>query len=143
MKIKSMAMFSVFQFILFIGFSVFLIDLPAAHAARATAMTAPKKIDATDGKSATEITLSWTAVPEATEYKVYRGTTTKAKESSELAAVANTSYTDTTGKVGESYYYWVKACKESICSAFSSKNKGSLKSPKVNKESQTEVKPAS
>ena len=70
---------------------------------------------ATDGTSATGVTVSWNATPGAEGYKVYRGTSNNpdaAEEVSSVPAVPSVSpvsFDDTTAAPGTLYFYWVTA----------------------------------
>ena len=71
-------------------------------------------ITATKGTSTSGCTISWSAQSGATGYRVVRGTTSNFANSSILVeTVTGTSYTDTTGTAGKTYYYWIVAKKSS------------------------------
>lgn len=61
-------------------------------------VTAPSTVSATPNKQDTTITVTWSPVPDATEYNVYRNGVLIGKTSS-------TSYTDTNVEIGETYFY--------------------------------------
>ncbi len=54
------------------------------------------------------VTLSWSKIPYATSYRVFRADTATGAKTL-LKAVTTTSYTDTTAVPGKTYYYFVKA----------------------------------
>ena len=71
-------------------------------------------ITATKGTSTSGCTISWSAQSGATGYRVVRGATSNFANSSILVeTVTGTSYTDTTGTAGKTYYYWIVAKKSS------------------------------
>ena len=91
------------------------------------APSAPTGVSAADGLSASEISVSWTAVSGATSYSVYRGTSSASSSSSLLSSgIAATAYSDTTAVAGTTYYYWVKAVNAGGASAFSAADTGYL-----------------
>ncbi|MEO5378782.1 MAG: glycoside hydrolase family 5 protein [Magnetococcus sp. DMHC-6] len=94
-------------------------------------LSSPSGFSASNGTSATKVSIKWTAVPGATIYQIYRGTSTNSSESSFLGNSTTTTYSDTNAKVGTTYYYWAKACfdvtsSKSSCSSYSWKDKGWL-----------------
>lgn len=71
-------------------------------------------ISATKGTSTSGCTITWTAQSGATGYRVVRGTTSNMDNANILVeTVTGTSYTDTTGTAGKTYYYWIVAKKSS------------------------------
>ncbi len=71
-------------------------------------------INASDGTSASEVVITWTAQSGATGYRVVRGNSSNMDYADILAeTVTGTSYTDTTATAGKTYYYWVVAKKSS------------------------------
>lgn len=77
-----------------------------------TAHFGPLTPEFTEIESSTEgVTLSWSALAWATQYKIYRAPTSEFPTVSlvTLQASAGGTYKDTTGEVGQSYFYWVEA----------------------------------
>ena len=72
-----------------------------------TAPDAPTGVTA--AASVSSITLSWTAVPGATGYRVYRNTIDSHSETEMIDTPASTSYTDTSLAAGTPYFYRVTA----------------------------------
>ncbi|MBP2633327.1 MAG: hypothetical protein H6Q70_3955 [Firmicutes bacterium] len=70
-------------------------------------ITAPTNLTATAGDS--QVTLSWTAVDEATSYTVKRSTTSGGTYTTIASDITDTSYVDTTVTNGTTYYYVVTA----------------------------------
>jgi len=68
--------------------------------------SAPTGVTATAGTA--QITLAWTAVPGATNYAIYRSTTSGAEAVSPLTSVGGTSYVDT-AVTSTTYYYKIAA----------------------------------
>ena len=64
---------------------------------------------ATDGTSATGVTVSWNATPGAEGYKVYRGTLNNPDAAEVVSSVSSVSFDDTTAAPGTLYFYWVTA----------------------------------
>ncbi|MBX3382082.1 MAG: matrixin family metalloprotease [Phycisphaeraceae bacterium] len=75
-----------------------------------TSVTTPV-ITASDGTSNSAVQLAWTAVPSATEYAIFRGTTNSRAAASFLIALApaSTTHNDITAVAGTTYFYWVEA----------------------------------
>lgn len=71
-----------------------------------TVPSAPTNVTADCGNQ--KITVSWPAVADANSYDVYRSTVT-ATEGTLLGNVTATTYVDTSGAVGTTYYYTVRA----------------------------------
>ena len=72
-------------------------------------VAAPTGVYATDGTSATEVTVSWSAVSGADGYTVYRGTTSNPDAAEVVSSVSSVSFNDTTADPGTLYFYWVAA----------------------------------
>ncbi|MBQ9431453.1 MAG: InlB B-repeat-containing protein, partial [Kiritimatiellae bacterium] len=64
---------------------------------------------ATDGTSASGVTVSWVEVPGAESYTVYRGTVNVPEAAQVVATTAEALFEDTTAEPGTLYYYWVVA----------------------------------
>ena len=86
------------------------------HEGAVTAPAAPANLKATEGES--QVTLTWSAVPGATGYKVLRSYLTGGGYE-KIAEVTGTSYTDTKVENGVAYYYVVLAVKDGLDSAAS------------------------
>jgi hypothetical protein len=84
---------------------------------------APTGVAASDGASATGITITWTASPGATSYVVFRSTAAGTTGSS-VGTSTTVSFTDTTVTPGVVYYYSVVASNSSGSSAPSAKDSG-------------------
>ena len=97
---------------------------------------APLNVSATDGTSASSITVSWNSASDAEYYEVYRSTTNNSASATRIATdLTGTSYSDTSVIRGTTYYYWVKAyradsstsaVKSATLSGFSSSDTGTL-----------------
>ena len=81
----------------------------SAGAAGSLKIGAPTGVYATDGTSATGVTVSWNATPGAEGYKVYRGTSNNPDAAEEVSSVPSVSFDDTTAAPGTLYFYWVTA----------------------------------
>ncbi len=64
----------------------------------------PTGVDATDGVYADRVAITWNAVPNAVAYQIFRSGTSGA-----IGLTNALSFNDTTGAVGTTYNYWVKA----------------------------------
>ena len=86
-----------------------VIDGAALAGGTATTIpTTPTGLKASQGTSATAVTLSWNAVGNATSYKVYRSTAA-GTQGAVLGTSAANSYSDATVVAGTTYYYSVAA----------------------------------
>lgn len=78
----------------------------ATPAVPVTLPAAPTGVNATAGNA--QVSVSWTAAPTATSYKVYRSTT-QGSQGTQAGTSSGTSYTDSTAVNGTTYYYEVTA----------------------------------
>jgi fibronectin type 3 domain-containing protein len=70
----------------------------------------PTALTATDGASATQTQLTWTAADGATGYRVYRNTVESVGGAAEIAVLGDTTtHTDAGGTRGTVYWYFVRA----------------------------------
>ncbi len=74
-----------------------------------TAKPAAPVATGTSAKAAKGIPLSWAAVANAAEYRIYRGTTDDAAAATKIGSTTATNYLDTTAVGGTDYFYWVSA----------------------------------
>ncbi len=66
-------------------------------------------VQATDSTLCDRVTITWSAVPGATSYRVFRGTTSSFAASTQIASgITTTSYDNTTAAAGTQYWYWVR-----------------------------------
>ena len=79
----------------------------------------PSSISASVNGSSS-ITISWSSVTGATDYQLYRNTSSSSSSASLVSTYSSTSATDSGLASGTKYYYWVKACNSAGCSSFSS-----------------------
>jgi len=86
-------------------------------------LSAPTNVQASDGTYTNKVRVSWNASSGATSYKIYRAASATGTKSL-LGSPTGTSFNDTTAKPGVTYYYWVKACRSSRCSSYSTRNTG-------------------
>jgi len=86
-------------------------------------LSAPTNVQASDGTYTNKVQVSWNASSGATSYKVYRAASAAGRKSL-VGSPTGTSFNDTTATPGVTYYYWVKACRSSRCSSYSSSNTG-------------------
>ena len=89
------------------------------------AITPPTGVSASDGTYTDKVEISWSASTGATYYEIWRNSTDSPGSASKLSGdPASSPYSDTTAVPGTVYYYWVKGCSTSSCSAFSSSKTG-------------------
>lgn len=79
---------------------------------------------ATDGASASQITVTWTAMPGARTYLVYRGETSTAADAVRIGSTSMLFYEDKTASKGTLYYYWVVTATALDTSDFGSSDTG-------------------
>ncbi|MCH9662659.1 MAG: fibronectin type III domain-containing protein, partial [Gammaproteobacteria bacterium] len=99
--------------------SDFSMALEVTTSAPATAASAAPEAPTTSAVTSSSITLSWTAVTEATRYFVFRGNTSTAGSAENLAEVTSPTYVNSELEGGRTYYYWVISCNVGNCSTFS------------------------
>jgi hypothetical protein len=85
--------------------------------------SAPTNVSASDGTSATTVTVTWSASSGATSYTLYRSTSVGTLGSS-IGTTNNLSFTDTTVTAGTLYYYSVVATGAGGSSAPSAQDSG-------------------
>jgi len=103
-----------------------LLSLISAHSYPQTTAI-PNGVSASDGASSNYVTVRWNSVSGATSYNISRCLTTSTSSSSCVATArgkTGTSYNATSGTVGTTYYYRVRACNSNGCSAYSSYDTG-------------------
>jgi hypothetical protein len=71
-----------------------------------------------------KVAVTWPAVEGATEYQVFRCTTTDTTSCNSGVTITGTSYDDASVTFGVTYYYQVKACNLAGCSALSEYDSG-------------------
>jgi fibronectin type 3 domain-containing protein len=87
--------------------------------------SAPIGVSATDGTSASGVTIAWSAFPSATGYSVWRRTGTSAVvQIGTTSGGSSTSFTDTAGSSLTTHYYSVRAIVGSTSTGFSAENAG-------------------
>jgi fibronectin type 3 domain-containing protein len=99
----------------------------SAGAVGSLKLGAPTGLYATDGTSATSVTVSWNVTPGAEGYAVYRGTTSNADAAQVLVSTADAAFEDTTVSPGTLYYYWVVAT-NAVCESAKSASETGFRS---------------
>jgi CubicO group peptidase (beta-lactamase class C family)/fibronectin type 3 domain-containing protein len=84
---------------------------------------APAGVAASDGTYADRVRITWAASAGTSYYEVHRATSSGGTKSY-LGSVTGTTYDDTAATVGTTYYYWVRACNDYLCSSYSSYDTG-------------------
>lgn len=88
-----------------------------------TPPSAPANLQATDGEYTNKLSLTWDVVPDVSSYEVYRAVSYNGSKS-KLTTTSATSFNDSSVTVGDTYYYWIKACSTSVCSNYSDYDTG-------------------
>ena len=94
----------------------------ASFAVKEPIPSKPSVPNASDGTYLDKVSISWNSISGATSYNVYRNGSFKTSRTT-------TYYDDTSATAGTTYYYSLKACNSSGCSAVSSQNSGYRKLP--------------
>jgi hypothetical protein len=81
----------------------------AAESAAPTAPGAPVGVEATAGKYAGRVKVSWDKVGGATAYSIWRNTSKHTATSTRIANTTNLYFNDSTATPGITYDYWVRA----------------------------------
>lgn len=90
----------------------------------------PAEFSVSDGTFPDRVRLTWSPVPEAGGYEVWRGASAEG-EFTFLAKTAHTSYDDTSVMPGTRYWYKVRACNRAGCGAFTPAKAGKASPPGV------------
>jgi len=100
------------------------ITLLSAHS-YSQSIAIPTGVSASDGTSNSYVTVKWDSVSGATSYDITRCTTTAVSSCNATAkGKTGSSYNATSGTVGTTYYYRVRACNSSGCSSWSNFDTG-------------------
>jgi surface protein len=83
----------------------------------------PTNVQASDGTYPDKVRITWKASLGATSYKLYRATSADGTKTL-LGSLAGTSANDTSAVPGTTYYYWVIACRGTVCSDYSAYDSG-------------------
>ena len=84
----------------------------------------PVGVDAADGTSCAEVSVTWTAVPDADGYRIWRSTVDDSATAAQIGSSTTTAYQDAIAAPGTTYYYWVRAVNICGTSAFGSSDSG-------------------
>jgi fibronectin type 3 domain-containing protein len=76
---------------------------------------APRNVSATDTVPCDRIRITWAALADATEFRIYRSTVDNWTTAAEIGASTTNSYEDASGELGVTYFYWVRAL--NVCGA--------------------------
>lgn len=88
----------------------------------------PTGLTASDGTYSDKVLVTWTASEGASSYEIWSGNTDNPASSRKIGETAALSFSDTTGDVDSTYYYWARARVGSILSQFSVSAAGSRRS---------------
>jgi len=89
-----------------------------------TGLTAPIGVSASDGNSATEVTVTWGSVGTALSYSIWRGLTNDTSTMTQIGTATTTTYSDTTATLAQVYFYAVKALNATATTGFSATDSG-------------------
>lgn len=92
----------------------------------------PLNVSATDGSDPAQVVVTWSTVPVAEGYDVYRHTDNESAGATVIGATAGsaaTTYHDTSALDGPVYWYWVKSTRSGQASAFSAGDSGQRSVP--------------
>jgi hypothetical protein len=81
-------------------------------------------VSATDGAYTDKVRVSWAGSTGAGYYEVYRSAANSSSGAALLGSPAAAPFEDLTASPGTPYWYFVKACGSSVCSAFSAPDEG-------------------
>ena len=88
-------------------------------------MVPPDNVTAGNGSSTSEVSVTWSAAPDASVYELWRGMSDDSSSASRLANnIAAIYYSDLSATPGTAYYYWVKSKRGNYTSAFSGSDRG-------------------
>ena len=74
-----------------------------------TPLSPPTGVSASDGTYTDKVSITWNSVSGASEYRVYRATSSDGAKTAISNWQSGISYNDTSATPGITYYYWVKA----------------------------------
>lgn len=86
-------------------------------------LTSPATMSASDGKYTNYVQISWPKVKNATQYIVYRASSSDG-EKVVIGSTSKTSFSDVGVVAGYIYNYWVTACNNGNCGAFYGSDSG-------------------
>jgi len=87
-------------------------------------LSVPLDISATDGIFTNRVVITWSVIPDAAGYNVYRGNSTDLSNSTLLCTLESNSYSDTSVTPTAKYYYWIQGTASACNSDFSDYNSG-------------------
>ena len=88
------------------------------------AITAPTDVSATDGTYPDRVTISWSTTTGATSYQIWRNTSDSTGTAIPIGSPTTSPANDSSLGAGVLYYYWVKGCSATGCSAYSTSDSG-------------------
>ncbi|MFH2039663.1 MAG: hypothetical protein ABIJ65_09540 [Chloroflexota bacterium] len=84
----------------------------------------PQDVEASDGLFADKVSVTWTAIPGITTYRIYRAENQKSRRTLLGTIRSGVVYEDRQALPGVTYRYWIRACTGSVCGSFSRLNTG-------------------
>ena len=97
-----------------------------------TALSAPANVSASDSSYITKVGISWDAVPGAAQYRIFRNIADDPASAADLGTTPAAVFFDTTGIIGQSYFYWVRAENENTVSPLSAPDQGTRATGAIN-----------
>src|SRR3982750_3333412 len=95
-----------------------------ASAQNLAALSAPLEVIASDNAYSNKVSINWSAVRDATQYRVLRNTINDPATAISIATTPSGSFLDTSGVAGQTYFYWVRAENGSVVSNLSAPDQG-------------------
>src|SRR3954451_8778899 len=95
-----------------------------ASAQNVATLSAPLEVTASDNAYSNKVSISWSAVRGATQYRVLRNTINEPATAISIATTAAGSFLDTRGVAGQTYFYWVRAENGSVLGSLSDPDQG-------------------
>jgi hypothetical protein len=91
--------------------------------------SAPTYVQASDGALQDTVSVSWLPAANATSYQIWRSSVQDKTQSTQIGVSTTTEFIDDTARIGEMYFYWVKASNAQGTSGFSWPDSGYAEGP--------------
>ncbi len=89
-----------------------------------SSLTAPTNVIASDNNYATKIVVTWDAVRGATQYRIFRNTANDPATALGLGTTAEGLFSDTSGVIGQTYFFWVRGENGNVVGSLSQADEG-------------------
>ncbi len=90
----------------------------------ATVLSPPTGLTASDGDYASKVGVHWQPVRGATSYRIFRNIANDPGGATDIGATAANYFFDTTGTIGQAYFYWVRGENAQMNGGFSNSDAG-------------------